>query len=335
MTVLITGAGLVGAQIARLEQDAGRRPVLFDVAPRLDALSDHVDLQRCDVVRGDLLNSLDIVDAITEHRVTRIIHTAAHPGLTPGGQDDPLNAVRINILGTAHVLEAARILGLDRVVACSSSVLHVSLAGGEDNGAPGMENAYPRTTSIYATTKQALENLAGNYNALGLDVVCVRFSAVFGPWAPGGGGPATSAMGDWLTALAAGQDVPILPMRTEWLYSKDAGRGAWLACWAENLEDRVFNIGSGVSHDSHELVADFQRLVPGAEVRVSADGAGLGAELQRAMEVSGAVSTGSSTALTDPMSLDRARRQLGYEPQFPLPAALADYYAWITARERL
>ena len=37
MSVLITGAGLVGSQVARLEQEAGRTPVIFDVAPRADA----------------------------------------------------------------------------------------------------------------------------------------------------------------------------------------------------------------------------------------------------------------------------------------------------------
>ena len=51
MSVLITGAGLVGSQIARLEQEAGRTPVLFDVAPRLDALADFVDLDKAVIVR--------------------------------------------------------------------------------------------------------------------------------------------------------------------------------------------------------------------------------------------------------------------------------------------
>ena len=29
------------------------------------------------------------------------------------------------------------------------------------------------------------------------------------------------------------------------------------------------------------------------------------------------------------MSIDRARNQLGYEPEFPMPAAIADYVEWV------
>ena len=29
------------------------------------------------------------------------------------------------------------------------------------------------------------------------------------------------------------------------------------------------------------------------------------------------------------MNIDRARNQLGYEPEFPMPAAIADYRDWI------
>lgn len=57
MTVLITGAGLVGSQVA-----AGRRSVVFDLAPDLTALATVVDLDRCDVVRGDIRSSWQLVN---------------------------------------------------------------------------------------------------------------------------------------------------------------------------------------------------------------------------------------------------------------------------------
>ena len=47
MTLMVTGAGLVGAQVAALDQANGGRPVLFDLAPRHDALAEFVDPDRC------------------------------------------------------------------------------------------------------------------------------------------------------------------------------------------------------------------------------------------------------------------------------------------------
>src|SRR5262249_25751590 len=139
MSVLITGAGLVGSQIARLEQEAGRTPVVFDFAPRADALADFVDLDNCVVVRGDVTNPMDIVAAIEKNGVTRICHTAAYGNLTFGSNLAPLTSTLVNTMGTAYILEAARVLGIERVVLSSSSTLYMSLVGGEDNAEYGFE----------------------------------------------------------------------------------------------------------------------------------------------------------------------------------------------------
>ena len=115
MTVLVTGGGLVGSQVARLEIEAGRRPVIFDVAPQLAALEDALGgADGYDVVRGSVLAPLDIVDAVRRFDVSRIIHTAANPMLTAGAQTHPMPAIETNVMGAANVLEVARVMGLER-----------------------------------------------------------------------------------------------------------------------------------------------------------------------------------------------------------------------------
>ncbi|MDP2718414.1 MAG: NAD(P)-dependent oxidoreductase [Dehalococcoidia bacterium] len=184
MAVLITGAGLVGSQIARLEVERGERPVLMDIAFNNEALSSIVAVGAVRLFPGDVLNSLALARVIKEENITRIIHTAANPMLTAGAQQDPYGAVRLNIMGTANVLEAARIFKLERVVFCSSNVLQSYVDRGGDKGAGGEE--FPRPTSIYASTKLTCENLGLNYTAFGVDFVAVRFAAVFGPLAGAG-----------------------------------------------------------------------------------------------------------------------------------------------------
>ena len=111
--------------------------------------------------------------------------------LTIGAQQNPYGAIQINIMGTVNVLEAARTMGVERVVVVSSGVLSQSLTGGGDSGDPAFEEAFPRPSTFYAATKQAVESLAANYTAwCGVDVRAVRYAAIAGPWSGrGGGGP--------------------------------------------------------------------------------------------------------------------------------------------------
>jgi nucleoside-diphosphate-sugar epimerase len=37
----------------------------------------------------------------------------------------------------------------------------------------------------------------------------------------------------------------------------------------------------------------------------------------------------SAASAGNVMNIDRARNQLGFEPEFPMPAAVADYIAWL------
>ena len=309
MSVLITGAGLVGSQIARLEQEAGRTPVIFDVAPRPAALADFVDLDSCVVVRGDVTSPLDIVAAVTANGVRRIIHTAAFGGLTLGSNAAPLTSTLVNTMGSAYVLEAARVLKLDRVVLCSSSTLYMSMVGGEDNGAYGLEEAYPRVNNVYAANKQAAEDLGRAYQmTFGLDVVAVRFAAVFGPWGPGGGGAATTAMERWIRSSMAGEPAEVTISGADWVYSKDAAKGAHLACWADSYTDRLFNLGMGRQYPAEEI-ADAINAVTGPD---------------RAKLSPAAISPGRPA-----MNIERAMQQLGFQVEYPMDVAVRDYRDWL------
>ena len=142
--------------------------------------------------------------------------------------------------------------------------------GGEDEGEYGFEEAYPRPNNVYAANKQAAEDLGRAYQAtFGLDVVAVRFAAVFGPWSAGGGGAATIAVERWVRAAVAASRRGG-PRRSDWIYSKDAAKGTHLACWAENLEDRLFNLGMGRAYSADDVAAAIEAAVPGSDAKVTA-----------------------------------------------------------------
>jgi len=313
MTTLITGTGLVGSQIARLEQEKGNKPVIFDLVPNLSALADFVDVERCTVIRADILNQFDLMNAIIKNDITRIVHTVAFPDLTAGCIREPFKSIQLNIMSAVNVLEAARLCGLERVVLCSSSAVPASFTGGEDNGDITREEAYPRTGSIYATTKLTVENLAYNYAAgFGVDAVAVRFSAVFGPWKAGGGGIVSQQMLSALKAVLKGEKATLLDAPIECVYSKDAALGAFKALWATGHKDRIFNIGMGKVFLPEETADIIKKMFPGAQIGFQEMKLG-----------------GSKVTQPKPLDLTRAREQLGYVPQYQMEKAIEDLVAWI------
>jgi nucleoside-diphosphate-sugar epimerase len=312
MSVLIIGCGLVGSQIARLLVERGEEPLLLDLNPRLEALATIVDPERVRLERGSVLDRASVERLIREEKVEKIIHTAANPMLTSGAQRSPYDAIELNIMGTANVLEAARTSGVRRVVLTSSSVLYYYLAGGVDKGKIGFEDAYPRTSTIYSSTKLACENIGMNYADLyGLGFVAVRFTAVFGPWPIVGGGSGTQAFKEVIESSLAGRPATLSIHGSEFVYSKDAARGALLACDASDLRDRVFNISMGKLYSPEEVRDVLERVIPGSEISLEKE--------KRA---------GGGLSVDVPVNLDRARNQLGFVPQYDMEEAITDYVNW-------
>lgn len=117
------------------------------------------------------------VRAIEGFRPTGIIHLAAKAGVRPS-IEDPAGYARVNVAGTAEVLDAAHRLGCARVVLASSSSVY-----GDGAEVPFSEEGPAiEPISPYAATKRACELLAWTHHRLtGQPVSCLRFFTVFGP----------------------------------------------------------------------------------------------------------------------------------------------------------
>jgi nucleoside-diphosphate-sugar epimerase len=314
MTTLVIGAGLIGSQVARILVERGETPVLMDVAAQKDAIAEIVALDKVTLIAGDVLRPLSIVDAVRSHGISRIAHTAANPLLTLGAQHEPYSAINLNIMGTVNVLEAARILGLKRVVVSSSSVLNHYLDGGGDGGHFGKEESFPRPTTFYSATKQAVESLGLNYAKwCGIDFAGLRYGAAFGPWSGSGGGGPSNVMRQAIRDALAGKEAVVPPGVMEWVYSKDAARATVMALDAKDLGSRIFNVTMGATSTPSETAEAIQAVVPGARVTFAAP-AGT------------AISLANRTEHAD---LSRAKKVLGYEPAFPLKVAVKDMVEWM------
>ncbi|MBN3816982.1 NAD(P)-dependent oxidoreductase [Paraburkholderia sp. Se-20369] len=272
MTIPITGAGLIGRLTAARLRAQGKSVVLADVRMPDESASGNLHVVRCDVTDFDALSAL-----IDTHRVRSVVHTAAL--LSSAIRRDPLAGVRVNTLGTANVLEAARQHRLQLIVIASSTTVAYS-AFGTLPAEPIAENFVSHSVSeapasIYAATKTAGEHLALAYASLyGLCVVVLRYAAVLGT----GPEAATSVPGRLLRCLLdAGRrgvpaqfDDPVLLWngREAFVDARDCAGANVAALHADAPTQRVYNIATGAWLTVDEFVdivrAQFPALRIGA-----------------------------------------------------------------------
>lgn len=113
-----------------------------------------------------------------------VVHLAAagsgDRGLVAGADADTAQAVRTNVEGFVHVVQAAARHGVPRVVWSSSTTVYGPLAGYGDG--PIDETAPLRPATAYGATKAACEHLGPVLaQRLGIDVVSLRLPMVYGP----------------------------------------------------------------------------------------------------------------------------------------------------------
>ena len=176
MATLVTGgAGFVGAKVVRALLERGDETlVVFDLDPRPRRLDDVAD--RLELVRGDLGNFSHVLNAVKAAGPDVIYHLGGM--LSVPSDADPAAALRANALGTFHVLEAARLFDVPRVL-FSSTIATYGLDIAED---VITDTTLQRPRLFYGATKVFCEHMGLFYRRkYGLDFRSVRYPSVVGP----------------------------------------------------------------------------------------------------------------------------------------------------------
>jgi len=96
----------LGAHVTGLSDAVPTRPALFDAGRVAEGMVDE---------RGDVVDGERVLAVVAEHRPQVVLHLAAQP-IVKLGYADPVRTYAVNVMGTAHVLEAVRRVGGVRVV---------------------------------------------------------------------------------------------------------------------------------------------------------------------------------------------------------------------------
>lgn len=311
MSILVVGsAGLVGRRTVRHLTHAGVDVLAADL--RLPAADDGEDPTTLVLDVGDLAQ---VVAAVTEHRPAAIVHLAAAPGLTAHAQRDPLGGARANLDSALHVLEAARLAGVSRVVLASSASVYLGSVDASTVRTTEDQPLHP-PTSVYAATKLGAELLASAY-ARGHDVetTCLRLPRVVGPRRT----PRTPhEVAFARLAVAASTVVPVEIERftagEELIHPADAATALAAAALRPEPPSAVLNVVGTDVVTVEDVVAMFSELAGGVEVTI------------RPLD--------ADYPYRDPipaMDGTRAAQELGYQPSHDLRAIVRDHLEAVRA----
>src|SRR5438094_5585275 len=183
MRILVTGgAGFIGSHLVEHLLAAGHAVVI------LDDFNDFYDpqIKQANIAgfaKDVIVHHVDLRDGASVRKLFHrekfevIAHLAARAGVRPSIQQPQLY-YDTNVIGTLHLLEAARVTGVQRFVFASSSSVY-----GIGRTTPFSEDLHlPQTISPYAASKIAGEFLCSTYSHLyQLRVLALRYFTVYGP----------------------------------------------------------------------------------------------------------------------------------------------------------
>jgi len=241
--IFITGgAGFIATTLARTLVDENEI-VALDSLHR-DALTgtELADHPNFSLHQADVLDA----DAVTElaQGATHIVHCAAIAGVDTV-LESPVRTMRVNMIGTYNVLEAAVATktSLERLVDFSTSEVFGTHAYNVREGNVSTIGSVGEARWTYAVSKLAGEHMAHAYHdELGVPTVTVRPFNVYGPGQIGGG-----AIRAFIENALAGNDLTVRGDGAQiraWCYVDDMVDAVRLCLEHPNAVGQSFNVGN-------------------------------------------------------------------------------------------
>jgi UDP-N-acetylglucosamine 4-epimerase len=325
-TWLVTGcAGFVGSNLLEQLLKLDQRVVGLDnfatgYQRNLDEVRSLVSPEqwvRFSFVEGDIRDS-GVCQQVTAD-VDYVLHQAAL-GSVPRSLQDPLTTNDVNINGFLNMLVAAKDAGVKSFVFAASSSTY-----GDHPALPKVEEVIGRPLSPYAVTKLVNELYADVFaRSYGLRSIGLRYFNVFGPRQDPNGAYA-AVIPKWTDCLLNGEPVSINgdgETSRDFCYVANAVQANLLAATSVGTEalHEVLNVAVG---DRTTLNALFALL------RENLERQGVSPDTTPVYRDFRAGDVRHSQA-----DISKARRLLGYQPEFRLAEGIGCAMPWYVANQR-
>jgi nucleoside-diphosphate-sugar epimerase len=297
--ILVTGAaGLVGNAVRVRLEESGTPVLPIDRVPQTE---EGREIVVCDLTDPHRLHAVSV-----GREIAGIVHCGAYSGPMVE-RDNPNAIVRVNIGGTANVLELARIHRIPRVVFCSSTSAY-----GRTPKGPVREDVPLAPTSVYGASKVASEQLVSSYASQHeVDGVSLRLSWVYGPRRTTDCVIRTmieDAYRGRATRMPWGQD-----FHRQYIYVDDAASALIAALDAPALPRRIYNVTGGTCVTLGEVGEIVRRVLPAADIQLAGG-------------------PDPIDTLQNEFDISAAREDLGYQPRIDLETGIRNYAQWLEQR---
>jgi nucleoside-diphosphate-sugar epimerase len=262
--ILITGGtGFIGSHLARKLVAKGNEVVLFDYRPNENRISDFSN--KVEIVKGDIATVSDVVDTLKDYKIKDVFHTAF--AMSAACESNMEIAYATNIRGTYNLLDACRILGINKFIFLSSLSVF-----GSHSRLPFTEETYRDPASFYGVGKVWGEILGMYYHYQHeLDFRCIRFAVVVGPGRRGAGAAITystlienAALGK--KTIIQVPDYTILPV----IYIDDVVN-LLISLWTTPKLDQYLFMSGGVPVQIQDLISEVKNHIPSTEASFDVD----------------------------------------------------------------
>ncbi|HXQ02310.1 MAG TPA: GDP-mannose 4,6-dehydratase [Candidatus Udaeobacter sp.] len=315
MRILVTGgAGFIGSHLVeRLLADGHNVAILDDFNDFYDPKIKRANISTVSkdvaVHDVDLRDREKVANVFSKEKFSAIFHLAARAGVRPSIQQPQLY-YDTNVAGTLHLLEGARVSGVERFIFVSSS----SVYGAAKKVPFSEEEHLTQTLSPYAATKIAGEFLCSTYSHLyKMQIVALRYFTVYGARQR-----PDLAIHQFTQKIHAGEPIDQFgdgTTRRDYTYIDDIIQGTMAALNYEGGPSRtgglfdVFNLGESETIQLKELIAAIEKAL------------GKKAKINRLPEQPGDMPVTYA-------DISKARKLLGYNPSTRLSDGLPRFIEW-------
>lgn len=302
------GAGFIGSHLVEKLLEASHDVVILDdfndfYDPQIKRGNIASFIKDVAVHHVDLRDNESVRKVFHREKVDAIAHLAARAGVRPSIQH-PRLYYDTNVRGTLHLLEAARLTGVERFVFASSSSVY-----GASKTIPFSEDQHLiQTLSPYAATKIAGETLCSTYSHLyGMRLVALRYFTVYGPRQR-----PDLAIHQFTRRIDAGHPIDQFgngSTRRDYTYIDDVIQGTMAAFEYSGPPFDIFNLGESDTIQLKDLIAAIENAL------------GKKAKINRLPEQPGDMPLTCA-------DISKARKLLGYKPTTRLSDGLPRFVDW-------
>lgn len=257
---------------------------------------------------GDLKDKERIFDIVTKYEINFIFHVAAQP-IVPMAFINPYETLVSNIMGTVHILEAARLSPYIKGVVVASSDKaygkHCDNAA-EDNALSG-DHPYDVSKSCADLISQTY------YKTYGVPVTISRFGNIYGP----GDLNTNRIIPGIMNSIINDARLDIRSdgtFKRDYVYVKDVVDG--YICLAENIErakGEAFNFSSGFNYSVLDLINKIGGL--------------LGKKIDYKI-----VNNQKNEIPSQSLNFDKAMKVLGWKSEYSFEDGIKETYNWYKSK---